>query len=557
MRAIITFALVILLALCADSAQPIKRGDRNSNLAVMLAYRPNSEIRSRDKSNNKSWTYNIEDEKDSVNSVNDQLLEALIKDKFAKRFNLNEVDERKTVKRENADCDSESSESLENNEAKIVQLGTKNEKKTCYKKTYKNVLNAFEQALKSQIENYKKCVCQKKVSPPATEAPTTTQASEPSDIGQRNLSDEDEDDSKVAIDNEDAMLSALDDKDGVICFHHQHAFMLKKILDRIPCAKPKDELEPEMEADFNGEPVKRAERNNNVIAKQQAIAGESEESLEIDISEITQKPTATTAKPSRIAMKEVEKSNDDKLNEKILAVLEEHFKLSRNEKLIEKNSQKTLRTSPKKITIKGKQVQDEEKNPQEETEEVSQQEFMKQLQDLFKKYQVASDETFPMQSGERFVESTPRMPPNKSSNKLTTSKTVVESSDESTEAAFKLKSRKLKRERLQIGENTRKSASSRINAISHNNIDNDSKVNFSSTSNSPKKSYRSSSRSSVRVNEKSSNIAEKENVSKTYIAKKSHRVTRSTRPPVDGRLASDFAKKISDFARGKSSRVTE
>lgn len=533
---------MVLLTLGAESAQPMKRGDKKSKLAVMLAYRPNSEIKTRDRNNN-SWTYKVEDES-SDEDVNEQLLEDLIKDKFAKRVNG-----RKPVKRENLnddECDSQ-----EVDVAKIVELGGESDKKTCYKNTYKNVLTAFEKALKSQIENYKKCVCKKKT--PTTTTTTTPTSAAPTtetDLLGRNLSDEDGD--VISIGNENEIESALDHKDDIICFHRQYAFMLNKLLDRIPCAS-NNSGQNSMEQ-FNGDPVKRSERNNKFVEEYRDL--DDDESVEIDVSEVTRKSTTTlkpktttvkpktTSKPFKKHSKAKKTQNaEEKLNDEILATLAEHFKSKKVEKSVEKRSQKKLRMTPKKITIKQREIrqseESEEKTAPEESQEISQQQFIQQLQELFQKYQVESDETFPLQSDEHSAESTSALPPRKSSKKSSAKNAVAESSDESIEAAIKLKNRKLEKERHQSSAAARKIPASRgLSHITHNSIDN-----------SPKKSYRSS----PRADDEANHSAEDENVRRNLNShKKPHRTAKSSRTPADDRLAADFAKKISDFARSKS-----
>lgn len=566
MKVVFTVSLTVLLSLSVQSALPIKRGDnKNSNLAVMLAYRPNSEIRTRDKSSNKSWTYQIDNE--SAETVNDQLLEALIKDRFAKRFM---TADKKFVKRENTkDEDFESNESHENDDkgAKIVEIHNDNEdNKTCYKNTYKNVLNAFESALKSQIENYKKCVCQKKTTTTTTTSTTTTTQPPPPTIRENKTSEEEDKDALV----EEKLTSAVNNKDDIICFHKQHAFMLSKILDRIPCkdkrvVKPAHQTDDEMD-EFNGDEVKRAQRNN-FVQKHHDLETESE-SIEIDVSEMTQKPKSTSSKSMKAAIKNSAEEKDD-FNEKILKLLKEHLGSRKSEKTVAKKPQ-NVQTSPKKIKIRPRQValkeESEEVNMSEESEEISQHEFMQKLQELFLKYQPESDETFPLQSGEHSAESTSRMPPHKSSKKSSSRNAVAENSDESTEAVVKLKNRKLEKERLQFSENSRKISSSanRINSIDNNSLDSNPKKSYR---NSPRSSSTTSrtttnkstlsrapsrSTSSRRTDDETNTSAEGQNAQRNNNAKKSQKVSKASRTSVDDRLAADFAKKISDFAKGKS-----
>lgn len=528
MKFLIAFLVIALLAITAGSAQ---RGDPNRKLAVMLAYRPNSEIRTRDMKTNKSRTFTIaESEEESSENVNQELLEALIKEKLAKRFDPSDFEDRRTVKREN-----KHSESHEySDEAKVVEV----EKKVCYKNTYKNVLNAFEEALKSQIENYKKCVCQKKK--PTTTTTTTTEASTTGShkLNEKHMDEEDDDhhDSKISINNDDAIESALDHKDDIICFHRQYAFMLNKLLDHIPCTKHKKAENPIAVDKFKGETVKRAERNNKFIEEYQDLEGDSE-SVEIDVAEITSaKPkTTTTIKPvKKVLQAKNEKFDQEKMNEQILAILKEHLGTTTEKSLQKKHesSTKKQQMSPKKITIKARQVEDEEEEAKE-SQESSQQQFVTQLQELFQKYQVTPDETFPLQSNEHHAESTSSLPLRKSSRKSPVKNTVNESSDESTEASFKLKNRKLEKERVQLRENSRKTSAGR-NSIA------DDRGNA--------KSYRSAPRSDDTRN----NSAEDENVRR--IVNNNAKKSKHSRPSHDNRLAADLAKKVSDFARGKASK---
>lgn len=550
MKAFVVFSFVAFVALFAGSAKAaMSRGDRK-NLAVMLAYRPHSEIQTRDRQSNKTWTYNIEDE-NSMENINTELLEALIKERFAKRVNPSEADhQRRTVKRENVDEDFESHESHEDiDEAKVVAIGdeTSKDKKTCYKNTYKNVLNAFESALKSQIENYKKCVCKKK---PASTTTTTTEASTTTSSTTEKIVARGMDD-----DDEDLIDDALANKDDIICFHRKYDFMLNKLLERIPCQAPPKSNDAEME-EFNGETVKRAERNNNI--KKHQNDDEESESVEINVSELTPKPKTTTSKPLK-----ARKSDDsnDKLNEQILTILKEHLKLKKPQKPLKKKQ-----TSPKKITIKSRslpQVEETDESNEPELDESSHQQFMKQLQELFEKYQVDPDGTFPMQSEEHSADSEPTVPSRKLSKKSTTRGTVDESSDESTEAVVKLKARKAEKKHHKLGDDSGKASKSH-NVINHNNV----------AANNPKKSYRSS----ARVDDASDDSSEESIVSRSHNnAKKSHRASNSStektassngnnnakksnrngknaRTSSDDRIAADFAKKVSDFARGKPTK---
>lgn len=481
MKIFVTFLSMILVGLCAEAAQPMKRGDKN--VAVLIPYRTNREIQRKHKTS----------EEINPEHVNEQLLELLVKERLGKRFNANIDDKRDHKKR---DCDLSDSQEIDDSK-------NGNEKKTCYKNTYKKVLEAFEAALKSQIESYKKCVCQKKT-PTTTTTTTTTEAPMDPNLEARNMSGDDS--HEVFHHNHEALSNAVNDTDDLICFHKKYAFMLRKLLNLIPCnSKTANPTENE---NFKGHTVKRAERHNNIVRDYQDIE-DSSESHEIDISEIKQKPKVTTSKPVK---KEVE---DENLEEKILAFLKD--RLSSKNKRSEK--------SPKKIIIKPKKIaQSEEIN---ESEEFSQQQFMKKLEKLFQKYQVESDETFPLQSEERPLQKTSSLLRKSPQKKTVTTTAVSEHSEESIEAVVKLKNRKFQKKLDQLKEVPRKTFGGRkVTAITHNDIS-------SRKSNDPR-NYSPEIDDAARDNNKKANSDRK-----------------TPRASHDDRIAGDFAKKISDFARGK------
>lgn len=591
MRFLAVISLVICLALSAEAAHRVKRGDMKGNRALLLTYRPNNEIRTTEKTNNKSWTYNVDTES-SEEDVNEKLLAALIKDKMAKRLSQNEIDDRKTVKRESKgeSCDSEEIDDL-----KMVQAGKTSDKKACYKNTYKNVLDAFETALKSQINSYKKCVCQKNKKSTTTTATTTTTTTTAAPRNKFSLArsfngdtDDDEDlpadGVKLSIGNDKAMESALDHKDNIICFHKQYAFMLNKLLKRIPCSEKNKALAANSVEEFKGEDKTRTERNHKLIGDYPEDDDE-EDSFEINVADVepttTVKTTTTTTKPPRKTTKFPKKvkidtpsdDDDESLNQQLMSIIKQHMSPKKEAKPVEKTTPATA----KKIVIKQKPIPQpeeiKEENAQPESEEFSQQEFVAKLKELFQKYQNA-DETFPMPSGERVVESTSSLPARKSARK-TVKRTiaerstddgdnddndddaesgafygrhaVAESSDESTEAAVKLKNRKPASERVQLRQSSRKASAS--DAASDSDATT-KKSHSSSNAAHSKKSYRVASR----ANDERNNSVETENVSRSVHSKKSHREAKASRASADDRHAADFAKKISDFARGKSSQ---
>lgn len=555
---------IAFFATTVEPAQLMNRGDKNSNLAIMLAYQPNSEIQMRDLKSNKSRTYKIAgSEEESDENVKKDLLEAVIKEKLVKLFSPN--DDRKTVKRENKVNDySESHENFD--EAKVVEVS----KKVCYKDTYKNVLKAFEDALKSQIDSYKKCVSQKKkltTIASMTEATTTENVMEARNMSDdfedhQSHSDENDKNQKNTINNNAAIIdSALNHKEDTICFSRQYAFMLNKLLDQIPCKKQKRAENPIAVEIFNGKTVKRAERNNKVLIEEYQDFDADSESLEIDVtrtSSVKPKTTTMTVKPAKKESLKV-KNDREKMNEQILAIVKEHLSSTTDKSHARKKqetstkkqgmSPKKLENSPKKITIKAKQVKEEK---EEETEEFSQQKFIEQLQELFQKFQANPDQTFPVQSKHRLIEPTSSLPPRKSFEISPFRNTVNESSDESTEASVKLKSRKLEKERVQVRNNSRKAPASRSSAINHN----------TAADNTTRESYRSAPRADDAQNNftKNKNVPRnsKNNSNNSNNSKKStYRASKNHRASTDNRPTSDLAKKVSDFARSKSSKKQE
>lgn len=576
MKILMAFSLVILSALSAESAQ---RVDKNTNLAVMLAYRPNSEIRMRDK--NQSWVYKIGAESESHENINAELLEELIKERYAQRVG----EERKTVKRENVceNCGGSTEESEEIDDAKVVQIDSQNA--TCKQNVYNKVLSELQKALKSEIKNYKKCVCQKKTTPvPTTEAPEDEDAQGGSKLGSReiNLDNEDDGDLGAAVNNEQELEDALKNKGkDVICFPRQYAFMLNKLLKRVPCNKtddvnPRHEQKPmkvDITPEYQQEDVEespRAERNNKKYV-------EDSESYEIDVSDfkpsskpITARPKTTTLRPktttqkprvtkptrksfeSKTQVEDQPEPEKDNLSERILAIIKEHE--AKQQKPVS-SKKKRHQSPPKKIVVKPKEIPVEEEKSTEDFEEFSEQQFAAKLQELFKKYQIKSDETFPVQSGENSAQSTSPVPSRKLVKKSANKNSVAETSDESAEGSFKLKARPAEKERHPSREGTRKtgSGSSRIaSTAKHVKTDTGSGgKRAGSPKPDTKKSYRTSARS-----EDASNRSEAETAHvprSHHHDKASHRVRKNARAHVDHQAAADFAKKISDFARGKSS----
>ena len=529
MKVLIVFTVIVFLA-ASESAQP-KHASKNEKLAVLIPYRENSEIQSKDLMNKKSWTYKVSGKKSNENIGND-LLESMIMKKVMRKYS--EIEDKKTVKRDNNQDNNENSNSEDCDDAKVVAI----EKKTCYKNTYKNVLSAFEEALKSQIESYKKCVCQKKKqskSTNITEVSTTESSVRPKDFedeeyeenygvetAQPDNNDSNEkaahpDNTNLNVSNSDLLVQqALNHQEDIICFHRQYAFMLNKLLDQIPCKKHKRSETPLQKI------VKHVERKNNFIEEYRDI-DDGSESVEINVDDVSSpkpKPiTTTTEKSSRKSNIQTQKSSQENLNEKFFNFLKENlssltttlkpegFKVKSVQK---DSSHKRLVKSPKKLTFKSRKVEEKyESDEVQESKELSQQQFMQQFMELFQKYQTTTDETFPLQSDERAVESSSFLPPRKHAKKTSVRSTVNENSDESTEAFVKLKKRKVEKEPAKSVEISRKSRNS--------SQDNDQRDSF----------------------------AEDDDFVQTSKDKEHSRSSH------DRRISDDIAKKVSNFARGK------
>jgi len=532
MKVLIITSLVLFVISAAYSAQPSRRNDKNSNLAVMLAYRPKSEIRTKD-DNNKSWNYRITDDKDASTEeeLNKKLMDLLTKENLAKYFNDFNDKETKNNKRSTVSSCSSSFESTETiDDAKIVEINKqKEDKKSCYKDTYRNVLNAFEEALRSQIQDYKKCVCQKKHQSTTTTTSTTTKAPQSDEnlngvAGHAFGSDE----NPILIGNDTEIASAIDHPEDIICFHKQYAFMLKKLLDRIPCKAP-HLASPSSLEEFNNEAGnKRNERHN--------VQSNESESIELDVSKITQKPTTKENKNNKLNREKIDSEED--MKELILGVLKEHLKLKE-----EKVMKKITTTTPITIEQSDEDVDNHEK-------------FIEKLKQLFQEME-SEENSFPVRSTKFNDDSTSSLPSRKSTkksnvkpaifdqsdelrkhkqsksrknltNEILRRSTVSEDSDESTENSFKLKNSKLEKQYLKAKEYLRDQTkgSSRLPAA----IDNKSS-----------KSYRTATRSGD--NERNHNSYEE------HATKETPKKSKNTSTLNDDRLANDLAKAISDLAR--------
>lgn len=537
MKVLIITSLVLIVISAAYSAQPSRRNDKNSNLAVMLAYRPKSEIRTKD-DNNKSWNYRISDDKSASNEevLNKKLMDLLTKDNLAKYFDDFNNKEVKNNKRSTVSSCSSSNESTESiDDAKIVEIKKHREdKESCYKDTYRNVLNAFEEALRSQIQDYKKCVCQKKhqATTTTTTTSTTTEAPQESDENIEGNSGRAFDDNSILLGNETEIASAIDHTEDIICFHKQYAFMLKKLLDQLKCNQSKSPLQPKLVSpssieEFNNEEGnKRNERHN--------VQSNESESIELDVSKITQKPT--TKQNNKLNREKID--SEDDLKELILGVLKEHLKLKE-----EKVMKKITTTTPITIEESDEDVDNHEK-------------FIEKLKQLFQDLE-SEENSFPVQSRKFNDDSTASMSSRKSTkksnvkpaifdqtdelrkykqsksrknltNEIPRRSTVSEDSDESTETTFKTKNSKLEKQYLKAKEYLREQSkiSSRLSSTSDDKL---------------RKSYRTAARSEN--NERNHNSYEE------HATKETPKKSKNSSTLNDDRLANDLAKAISDLAR--------
>lgn len=540
MKVQIITSLLLFVIITVESAQPSRRNDKNSNLAVMLAYKPKSEIQTKDNSD-KSWNYQITSDKSasSEEEMNKRLMDLLTKEKLVKYFNDKES---KNNKRNAVTTCSSSSESSEfTDDSSIIEF--KNEKegtKSCYKNTYRNVLTAFEEALKNQIQDYKKCVCQRKQKATSTTTTTTTSTTteaphedseESNDVGHRAFTDDDDDDdeSPIRIGNEDEIASAANHPEDIICFHKQYAFMLKKLLDQIPCKAPQVSSPSDID-EFNNEAGnKRNERHN--------VQSNDSESIELDVSKITQKPTAKESNKLKSGGKI---DSEDELKELILAVLREHFKLK-------KENEVKVETTTAQIIL---EESDEDVNNDEK--------FLEKLKKLFQELE-SEEESFPVRSRKNNDESTTSVPPRKSTkksnskseifeiseelkklkqsktrknltNEIPRRSTVSEYSDESSEISIKIKNTKPEKQHFKTKENLRDQPKS-LPRLSSATVNDDK--------------YRKSYRTAVRTDNERNHHTQSEQTTTKEMSK----IPKITSTFNDDRIANDLAKAISDLAR--------
>jgi hypothetical protein len=514
--------IVISLLVLAISNVQCDKNRSYKNLAVMLAYKPNSEITTKDE-NNKRWTYKVNNKSDEEDKdLNEKLMELLRKQKLAKY--INELSDKTTVKRENQKRDAASSSLCEaSNEdiddAKIVELNK--EKHSCYKNTYQNVLNAFEEALKSQIKSYKKCVCEKKPTTTSSTTTTTTTEAPKSDeddesVLQLRLDAEDDESNEngesIKLGNERELDSAAHHPDDIICFHKQYAFMLNKLLDRIPCERKSGSNLPSSIDEYNGGDTNvRSERNNVPISS-------SLESIELDVSSIPHKAAAKSA------------DSEDDLREQILAVLKEHL----NGKKVESGKKKTTTTTTTTTST----------TPAYESSEgaSNEEEFLSKLKRLFQ--QLEDDEqSFPVSNGKSNADSATPVSPHKSQKKSKgineiangggkqlgrkarkSPSVVSENSDESTEVSIKLKNarQQFQKQHFQPKEGARENPKSAPKAKST--------------------SYRTAARAAASESKRVNDSAEAKEAPKKSLAE-------GPSAHDDSRLANDLAKALSDYAR--------
>lgn len=475
------FSLFLLISLCVaaiDSAQPILRRSDAKNRAVLLAYKPNSEIQTKDE-NNKSWTYKIPgNELNASEELNQKLMELFVKQKLENM----QKNKRENHKRQVVSTSSESHEEID--EAKVVEV--KNEdKKTCYKNTYKNVLNAFEDALKSQITNYKKCVCQKKISTTTSTTTTTTTEAPVEESHETELEGR-------SFGGTDELDAAIDHPNDVICFHKQYAFMLNKLLDTIPCKKA-EIISPADDDEYHGETKSRNERQSprpNNIDDNDGLKDQIKAIMKEYLSTKKAATTTTTPKPESV---EDEISDEEKFFEKLrrlfqqLETDDETFPVSRHKSTQSKSAAAVpLQKSPRKSTSASTRK--------------------------YRRTESGSHE---------------HRRPIAASRKV-----VTEHSDESTESTFQLKKGKLEKRHFESEEIPR---------------DDRAKISKSSkptSSSSKSKSYRTTSRSAEIAR---NNIDEKESSSEEMSQDAEQR--RGGGDADDDRLATHLAKTISDFAK--------
>lgn len=475
------FLIISLSIALIDSAQPSMRRSE-AKKAVLLAYKPNSEIQTKDE-NNKSWTYKIPgNELNASEELNRKLMELFVEQKL-KNMPKNKRDNhmRQTV--------STSSESIEEiDDAKVVEV--KNEdKKTCYKNTYKNVLNAFEDALKSQIHNYKKCACQKKLSTTTSTTTTTTTTEAPSEESPE------ADFEGRSLGNAGELEAAIDHPDDVVCFHKQYAFMLNKLLDTIPCKKA-EIISPADDGEYHGETKSRNERQSprqNNIDENDGLKDQIKAIMKeyLSTKKVTTTTTSTTTTPKPMSMSiEDEISDEEKFFEKLRRLFQQletddpTFPVSKNKSTQSQSAVAVpLQKSPRKAAAR--------------------------------KYRRTSSGSHEHRQ--------PKVDANR--------KVVTEHSDESTESTFKLK------------KGTPEMGHSESEEIPR---DDRAKITKSSKhSSSSSKSYRTTSRSTEIAR---NNIDEKENSSEEEASQEAEE-RRGGGDADDDRLATHLAKTISDFAK--------
>jgi hypothetical protein len=406
---ITSLLLFVISATETESAETARRGNENnknnkSNLAVMLAYKPKSEIRVRDE-NNKSWTYRMANDKKSASdeALNEKLMKLLTEQKLAKMQSKRDT----SSSEENNDHEDDN---VSENDAKIVEVNNNSndndDKKSCYRNTYKNVLRAFEDALKSQIENYKKCVCQKTTTTTTTTTTTeksTTEnvlSSESNESGDydnlpgRSATDSDE---ALKLGNQNELALAAGNKNDYICIHKQYAFMLNKLLKKFKCSNSSGSSQP----NSNNEPLnlnadndardddeersgkvnkRHNNNNNNANANVPNIkSNEFDESIELNVNDIMPKPTKLS---KAITESRRDTAMSDDLRNQILGVLKEHFKLKKQQAKSTTTTTTTSTTVPS--TIAPRIIVNDEIDSEEE--------FLNKLKKLFKEFEDETDQ---------------------------------------------------------------------------------------------------------------------------------------------------------------------
>lgn len=179
------------------------------------------------------------DETEDVNAkkINKQMIKQLLESGFATKFNkpIEDRSPKNTkyikIKRDNKEESYEVSGDLED-PIQLLEVIQTPFKKDCYKNIYKNVLEAFESALKIQMEDYKDCMCDGKnngsrsYSESSNDNITLTTTTLSPTIGEQYSDRDDVLDEFAVRDGE----NGPNKEDEVICFNKKFAIILKDLL---------------------------------------------------------------------------------------------------------------------------------------------------------------------------------------------------------------------------------------------------------------------------------------------------------------------------------------